>query len=73
LLYRFQLDLAKPEVFFKSIPDAKKQAFRNAVRAVKSYAVKINEGKVNEEMTVVAQWHCCHHDEGKPCEPEQDI
>ena len=74
MLYRFQLDLAIPESAFDSIPDAKKQAFKDAVRAIKSLAVKINEGKVNEEMTVRAVWHRCAHDEGLPCnEPEQDI
>lgn len=43
------------------------------VRRAKKYAVKINEGQPNEEMTVIAQFHICRHDEGKPCEAEQKI
>jgi len=43
------------------------------IRRVKKYAVRINEGKDNEEMTVTANYHICRHDEGKPCEPEQEI
>jgi hypothetical protein len=37
----------------------------------KAYAEKINAGKPEEENTVRASYHICHHDEGdKPCEPE---
>jgi len=43
------------------------------VRAMKSLAVKINEGKDNEEMTVKAAYHICRHDEGGTCPDEQDI
>ena len=39
----------------------------------KAYAEKINEGLENEENTVKARWHICHHDEGLPCELEQEI
>ena len=74
MLYRFMLDLAIPESVFDSISDSQKKAFRDAVRKLKSYAVKINEGLDNEEMTVVAKWHKCYHDTGdRPCEPENDI
>ena len=73
MLYRFSLDLAIPSEVYDSIPATKKTAFRDMVRAMKALAVKINEGKDNEEMTVVAQFHKCRHDEGLPCEPEQDI
>jgi len=43
------------------------------VRRAKKYAVRINEGQPNEEMTVTANYHICRHDEGKPCEPEHEI
>lgn len=73
MLYRFTIDLAIPEEVFDSISDTKKQTFRDAIRAIKAYAVKINEGKANEEMTVKATWHKCYHDTGGvPC-VEQDI
>ena len=75
MLYRFNLDLAIPSNVFDSISDAKIKAFRDAIRDIKAYAVKINEGKDNEEMTVRAVFHKCYHDENanKPCEPEQEI
>jgi len=70
---RFTLDLAIPETVYAAIPSTKKIAFRDAIRAMKALAVKINEGADNEEMTVKASWHKCYHDEGKSCEPEMDI
>ncbi len=73
MLYRFQLDLAIPEEVFKSIPQDRKDAFRNEVRALKALAVRINEGQPNEEMTVSAIWHKCYHDEGKTCIGFNDI
>ncbi len=72
-LIRFRLDLAIPERVFNKVPSDRKRAFANEVRVLKALAVKINEGKDNEEMTVKARWHRCLHDEGKSCEPEQDI
>lgn len=37
-------------------------------------AVKINAGAANEEMTVRAVWHRCHHDTGDQlCEAENEI
>lgn len=67
---RFQLDLFIPEGVFTSIPDAKKAAFRAAVKALKTYAIS-----VGQEMTVKATWHKCYHDETptKPCELEKEI
>ena len=75
MLYRFTLDLAIPKDVYEALPAAKKIAARDAIRALKAYAVKINEGKENEEMTVKATYHICHHDEGNmiPCKAEQDI
>ncbi len=73
-LIRFTLDLAIPMEVYNALPLAKKIETRDAIRSLKALAVKINEGKDNEEMTVKAQWHLCHHDEspGEPC-VEQEI
>ena len=62
MLYRFNLDLAIPSEVYDAIPTAKKTAFRDAVRAMKALAVKINEGADNEGMTVTAKWHRCRHE-----------
>ena len=37
--------------------------FIKEIRRAKKYAVKINEGLANEEMTVIATYHICYHDE----------
>lgn len=69
---RFNIQLAIPEKVFNKIPNTRKLAFRDEVRAMKALAVKINAGKDNEEMTVKATWHICHHDTGDQlCEPEE--
>ena len=74
MLWRGTLDLAIPKDVWDKIPNARKIAFRAEVRAMKALAVKINEGQPNEEMTVKASWHWCHHDTGdQSCEPEQEI
>jgi len=73
MLIRFQLDLAIPEKVFNKISKERKAAFISEVRALRALAVKINEGKPNEEMTVKARYHKCYHDEGKACEPEVEI
>jgi len=72
-LIRFDIQLAIPKDVYDAIPLAKKIAARDAIRKLKALAVKINAGQPNEEMTVVANWHICLHDEGKTCEPEQEI
>ena len=72
-LIRFNLDLAIPSVVFNSIPAARKTAFRDEVRALKALAVRINAGQPNEEMSVKASFHVCHHDTGQSCEAEQAI
>jgi len=51
-------------------------AIRTAIRELKSYARKINEGNSNEEMTVQADVFICHHDDPDrliPDEPRQEI
>lgn len=70
---RFSLDLAIPQDVYAAIPAATKTAFRDRIRAMKALAVKINAGRPNEEASVKARWHVCRHDEGKPCDGEQDI
>jgi len=43
-----------------------------AIRALKAKASKINVGQENEEMTVIATYHTCYHDEPGnkiPCNP----
>ncbi len=73
MLYRFDIQLAIPETVYQAIPAAKKTATKDAIRGLKALAVRINEGKPNEEMTVRAVWHRCHHDTGESCEPEQEV
>ena len=62
-LWRCDIQLAIPEAVYDALPLAKKIAARDTIRALKALAVKINEGQPNEEMTVRAAWHICHHDE----------
>ena len=54
MLYRFNLDLAIPESVYNSIPATKKSAFRDAILAIKNYAVK-----VGDETTVKATCPYC--------------
>ncbi len=71
---RFSLDLAIPETVYAAIPAAKKLTAQTVIRELKALAVKINAGKSNEEMTIKATMHRCHHDEvGIRCEAEQEI
>ena len=44
-----------------------------AIQKLKSYAVKVNEGAINEEMTVTAQYHIHRHDIRKECSPDRGI
>lgn len=65
-----------PEGVFTKIPLERKQAFANEVRALKALSIKLNEGRVDEEMTVKATMRLCYHDEvgvNKPDEPDQEI
>ena len=69
---RFTIDLAVKE----PIPSELKEelpSILKTIKKLKSFASKINEGKENEEFTIKATFHRCYHDEGKPCEPEQEI
>ena len=73
MLWRCNIQLAIPKAVYDALPLAKKVAARDAILALKALAVKINEGKPNEEMTIKADWHWCLHDEGKSCGEEQEI
>ncbi len=73
-LIRYRIDLAIPE----PIPPAlagQLNAIEQHIRVLKSFAVKINDGMVDEEATIKATKHICHHDEigNSTCEPEQEI
>jgi len=39
----------------------------------KAYAEKINADMNNEEMTISAKYHICHHDTNEACESEIEI
>jgi hypothetical protein len=49
------------------------EVIKTMIRQFKQYAVKINEGKDNEEMTIWAVHHLCKHDIGQSCDPEEEI
>lgn len=69
---RFNLDLA----IKKPIPQALKDKFpaiKAEILKLKSYAEKINAGKINEEITVKAKYHNCNNDINQNCEAEIDI
>ena len=72
-LRKIEILLAIPEDTYDAIPVAIKTAFAIQVRALKALAVKINAGQPNEEMTVRAVWHRCHHDTGGKCEGDNEI
>ncbi len=63
IMKRIDIQLAIPMEVFDEIPVARKKAFRDEVRAMKKLAVRINEGLDNEEITVIANIHDCHHNE----------
>lgn len=69
---RVQVDL-----FFKGMsPKQVNQTFPQllpAVKAAKAKASKINEGKENEEVTIIANYHICRHDEDKPCDSKIEL
>lgn len=73
-LVRIQVDLGIPlEIAEKLAVKEKLLELYALLKLAKAYSVKINEGLPNEEMTVVAQWHKCRHDEGGLCDAPQDI
>jgi len=69
---RVRIDLA----FFQPLSIAASTALANLKAEVvkaKAYAVKINDGKINEEDTTKGKEHVCKHDLGLACDPETDI
>lgn len=46
---------------------------KKMIQWLKQYSVKVNEGQYNEEMTVKATYHIHRHDEGLPCDQEEEI
>ncbi len=81
---RFTLDLYIPEdptgtlVAGVKIPTAlatQIPTIRQKIQALKGFARKINSGQPNEEMTVKASYHVCHHEDNPPTcgDLEQDI
>jgi len=73
-LVRISVDLTIPvEIATKPVVKAKLLELYALLKLAKAYSVKINEGLPNEEMTVKANYHICHHDTGEICEPEQEI
>ena len=65
--YRVQIDIAVKQPIPKALKNKLPQ-IRDAIKLLKSYAEN-----VGDEMTVRAVYHECRHDEGLPCEPEQEI
>ena len=43
------------------------------IKRWKGYAVKINEGAGNEEVSITATYEICRHDIGKACSPQREI
>uniref|UniRef100_A0A6M3KY52 Uncharacterized protein n=1 Tax=viral metagenome TaxID=1070528 RepID=A0A6M3KY52_9ZZZZ len=73
-LLRIQADLAIPtKLAEKTAVKEKLRELYALIKLAKSYSVKINEGLPSEEMTVMAQYHICHHDDGLPCEETVEI
>ena len=60
---KIDIHFAIPIDVYDKIPIARKIAFRDEVRALKKLSVRVNEGQPDEEMTVTATMHTCHHDE----------
>lgn len=70
---RINLDLAFKEPLSSEVKTKLAEA-KDKIKALKVYASKINEGLANEEITIKATWHRCHHDTGnEPCEKENEI
>ncbi len=75
-LRRLEISLAVPEDKNGKLPIALESQWNSLlseIRAFKQASVKINAGLANEEDTIKASWHVCHHDTGEACEPKIDI
>lgn len=71
-LKRYNLDLAFQEPVSPAVQGLL-MAMEATIRKAKPFAVVINAGQPNEEMTVVAQWHRCRHDTNEKCEAELEV
>ena len=69
---RVKIDLAFKQPLSTTVKN-KLDELKALIVQGKAYAEKINAGLPNEENTVSANYHICRHDEGKTCEPEQEI
>lgn len=70
---RLQIDLAVKQPTSPVITAEFSELLR-LIRNFKFFSSKINPGQPNEENTLRATYHICHHDEeGLPCESEKDI
>jgi len=65
---RFRIDLAIPKSDWDDAPAGQRNKIRLDILDIKSRALKINQGKQNEEDTIMAKWHVCRHEFGDcPC------
>ena len=71
-LLRINIDLAFPMPLSSTV-QTRLNALKAEIVKAKAYAVVINAGQPNEEATVRAGYHVCRHDEGLPCEAEQEV
>jgi len=69
---RLFADLALPEPLSPAA-EGRFNAACQVLRLLKADAVKINEGLDNEEDTARVVTQICRHNEGKPCDPWEDI
>lgn len=70
---RFTIDGAVPKDAYDALSSATKTSIRDKFLQLKALCRKINKGLPNEEATVSFKWHVCRHDEGLPCDQEQNI
>ena len=69
---RFRMDLGVKRPIPAALADVL-PAIKARICELKAYCERINEGHPNEENTLYAAYHICHHDTGEPCEPEIEI
>jgi len=48
-------------------------AYYQMIQKWKSYAVKINEGELNEGLSITSTYEICRHDIGESCSPQVEI
>ncbi len=74
---RYQIDIAIPylDKNQKLPPEFTnlRTAIETNIKTLKGFGGKINEGLSNEESTIIASYHVCKHDTGKPCTNHTEI